>query len=53
MRIMYNLLGWEAELARRRSKASGETEIKMGMGRALSWPFLAREIHLLNEKYLS
>lgn len=53
MRIMYNLLGWEAELARRRSKASGEAKIKMGMGRALSWPFLAREIHLLNEKYLS
>jgi dual specificity MAP kinase phosphatase len=54
MRIMYNLLGWEAELARRRAIVNGTpSEPALGHGRPLSWPFLAREIHLLNEKYLS
>ncbi|KAE9399440.1 hypothetical protein BT96DRAFT_965626 [Gymnopus androsaceus JB14] len=38
MRLLYNLLGWEVKLARERS--------------ALSWPFLAKEVHKLNEKYL-
>ncbi|KAG8964004.1 tyrosine/serine/threonine protein phosphatase pps1 [Tulasnella sp. 408] len=52
MRLLYNLCGWEIELARRRAAAEGR-ELTMSEGRQLSWPFLAREVHILNERYLS
>ncbi|KIO26742.1 hypothetical protein M407DRAFT_23938 [Tulasnella calospora MUT 4182] len=52
MRLLYNLCGWEIELARRRAAAEGR-EPTMNEGRQLSWPFLAREVHILNERYLS
>lgn len=52
MRLLYNLCGWEIELARRRAAAEGR-ELSMSEGRQLSWPFLAREVHILNERYLS
>jgi len=52
MRLLYNLCGWEIELARRRAEAEGR-ELAMGEGRQLNWPFLAREVHILNERYLS
>ncbi len=52
MRLLYNLCGWEIELARRRAEAE-HRELQYGEGRLLSWPFLAREVHILNERYLS
>ncbi|KAG8904659.1 tyrosine/serine/threonine protein phosphatase pps1 [Tulasnella sp. 403] len=52
MRLLYNLCGWEIELARRRAAADGR-EVRLGEGRQLTWPFLAREVHILNERYLS
>ncbi|KAG8951298.1 tyrosine/serine/threonine protein phosphatase pps1 [Tulasnella sp. 424] len=52
MRLLYNLCGWEIELARRRAAEEGR-EPTMNEGRQLSWPFLAREVHILNERYLS
>jgi len=53
MRLLYNLLGWEIELARKRAQAEGKEDIPLGQGRQFSWPFLAREVHILNERYLS
>ncbi|KIJ12862.1 hypothetical protein PAXINDRAFT_82345 [Paxillus involutus ATCC 200175] len=52
MRLLYNLLGWEVRLARERAGAD-EKKLREELGRALSWPYLAREVHALNEKYLS
>ncbi|KAG9039248.1 tyrosine/serine/threonine protein phosphatase pps1 [Tulasnella sp. JGI-2019a] len=52
MRLLYNLCGWEIELARRRAEAENR-EVAMGEGRQLNWPFLSREVHILNERYLS
>jgi len=52
MRLLYNLCGWEIELARRRA-AKEARDLAIGEGRQLSWPFLAREVHILNERYLS
>ncbi|KAG6335681.1 hypothetical protein ID866_3415 [Astraeus odoratus] len=52
MRLLYNLLGWEVRLARER--AGGDAmRLREELGKALSWPYLAREVHALNEKYLS
>ncbi|KIJ67125.1 hypothetical protein HYDPIDRAFT_38546 [Hydnomerulius pinastri MD-312] len=51
MRLLYNLLGWEVRLARERA-GGDERRLREELGRALSWPFLAREVHALNEKYL-
>ncbi|TBU24429.1 hypothetical protein BD311DRAFT_671810 [Dichomitus squalens] len=49
MRLLYNLLGWEIKLARERSeRALANYEL----ARALNWPYLAKEVHALNEKYL-
>jgi dual specificity MAP kinase phosphatase len=45
MRLLYNLLGYEAELAREKGK---EVDYRS----RLSWPFLAREVHALNLRYL-
>lgn len=51
MRLLYNLLGWEVKLARERA-GGDEGRLREELGRALSWPYLAREVHALNEKYL-
>ncbi|PIL35333.1 hypothetical protein GSI_02058 [Ganoderma sinense ZZ0214-1] len=56
MRLLYNLLGWEIKLARERcERALGDTEegqMQHELARALNWPYLAKEVHALNEKYL-
>jgi len=51
MRLLYNLLGWEVRLARERA-GGDEGRLREELGRALSWPYLAKEVHALNEKYL-
>ncbi|KAG9126542.1 tyrosine/serine/threonine protein phosphatase pps1 [Ceratobasidium sp. 392] len=51
MRLLYNLCGWEIQLAKERAVANGE--VPRGKGRQLTWPFLAREVASLNERYLS
>jgi dual specificity MAP kinase phosphatase len=48
---MYNLCSWEVELARERAEAAPDA-LKALMSRRLSWAYLAREVHLLNEKYI-
>ncbi|QRV89537.1 Dual specificity phosphatase, catalytic domain [Ceratobasidium sp. AG-Ba] len=50
MRLLYNLCGWEIQLAKERA-AGGD--VPHGKGRQLTWPFLAREVASLNERYLS
>lgn len=52
MRLLYNLLGWEVRLARERA-GEDEGRLREELGRALSWPYLGREVHALNEKYLN
>jgi dual specificity MAP kinase phosphatase len=51
MRLLYNLCGWEVKLAREQSEGD-EEKLKLELSRALSWPYLAKEVHALNEKYL-
>lgn len=51
MRLLYNLCGWEIQLARERA-GDDEEKLKNELTRSLSWLYLAREIHTLNEKYL-
>ena len=51
MRLLYNLCGWEVELARERAKGD-TTLLRRELSRSVNWPFLAREVHRLNEKYL-
>jgi len=48
--LLYNLCGWEIQLAKERA---GNGEVPAGKGRQLTWPFLAREVASLNERYLS
>ena len=50
MRLLYNLVGWEIELAKEKSKK--ESVDKVPPNGRLSWPRLAREVHRLNERYL-
>jgi dual specificity MAP kinase phosphatase len=50
MRLLYNLCGWEIKLAKERS--GGDEKLKQELERTLSWPYLAKEVHALNEKYL-
>jgi len=51
MRLMYNLCGWEVMLATER--AAGDSDrLRAELARCVNWPYLAREVHLLNEKYL-
>lgn len=51
MRLLYNLCGWEVKLAH--GRAAGDTErLRHELARCANWPYLAREVHLLNEKYL-
>jgi dual specificity MAP kinase phosphatase len=52
MRLLYNLLGWEVQLAKERAQ-NGESGVKEELARSLTWPYLAKEVHALNEKYLS
>ena len=68
MRLLYNLLGWEIRLARERCERAlvGQDQGRGGqcderkrdarmqheLARALNWPYLAKEVHALNEKYL-
>lgn len=49
LRLLYNLCSWEVELAR---EHGDETRQKAFLSRRLAWPFLAREVHYLNEKYI-
>lgn len=51
MRLLYNLCGWEIKLARERAGDDSE-RLKAELAPCLNWPFLAREVHALNEKYL-
>lgn len=51
MRLLYNLCGWEVELARDRAKGD-VSKLRRELSRSLNWPYLAREVHRLNEKYL-
>ncbi|KAF7325449.1 hypothetical protein MKEN_00393200 [Mycena kentingensis (nom. inval.)] len=60
MRLLYNLCGWEIKLAKQRALAGGvgegdeeyERRMRKELARTLTWPFLAKEVHALNEKYL-
>ena len=67
MRLLYNLLGWELKLIkewceRETREAQGvdehsevqvpEDKLREGLSECLNWPYLAREVHALNEKYL-
>ncbi|KAF8626937.1 hypothetical protein AX17_006437 [Amanita inopinata Kibby_2008] len=51
MRLLYNLCGWEIQLAKERA-GGDEKKLKTALARTLSWPYLAKEVHALNEKYL-
>ena len=51
MRLLYNLCGWEVKLAQERA-GGDEKRLKEELAGALNWPFLAKEVHSLNEKYL-
>ena len=51
MRLMYNLCGWEVKLAAERA-AGDQERLRTELARCVNWPYLAREVHLLNEKYL-
>ena len=51
MRLLYNLLGWEIKLAKERA-GGDESKLKEELARSLNWPYLAKEVHALNEKYL-
>ena len=51
MRLMYNLCGWEVKLATERAAGDSERQ-HVELARGVNWPYLAREVHLLNEKYL-
>ncbi|KAF8313683.1 hypothetical protein DL93DRAFT_1160659 [Clavulina sp. PMI_390] len=56
MRLLYNLVGWEIEIAKERAIAGSEdsnaTGSKVPPDGRLSWPCLASEVHRLNERYL-
>ncbi|KAJ3784505.1 hypothetical protein GGU10DRAFT_271348 [Lentinula aff. detonsa] len=51
LRLLYNLLGWEIKLAKDRA-GNDDEKLSKELSCALSWPFLAKEVHALNEKYL-
>ncbi|KIY65603.1 hypothetical protein CYLTODRAFT_424220 [Cylindrobasidium torrendii FP15055 ss-10] len=51
MRLLYNLCGWEVKLAKQRA-GDDEERLKEELAKSVSWPFLAKEVHKLNEKYL-
>ena len=49
MQLLYNLLGREVKLAKERT---GNEKLQYELSRCLNWPYLARKVHMLNEKYL-
>ncbi|KAJ7183720.1 hypothetical protein C8R46DRAFT_518720 [Mycena filopes] len=51
MRLLYNLCGWEIKLAKERAR-DDEARLRKELARTLTWPYLAKEVHALNEKYL-
>jgi dual specificity MAP kinase phosphatase len=51
IRLLYDLQGWEVKLAKMRA-GENEEKLKAELARCLNWPYLAREVHALNEKYL-
>ena len=51
MRLLYNLIAWEVQLARERVAGDPE-KLRSELSKSLNWPYLAREVHRLNEKYL-
>jgi dual specificity MAP kinase phosphatase len=51
MRLLYNLCGWETVLAKQRARGDIK-RLQQELSRTLSWPYLAKEVHALNEKYL-
>ncbi|KIM33170.1 hypothetical protein M408DRAFT_325977 [Serendipita vermifera MAFF 305830] len=51
LRLLYNLCSWEAELAQELAQSDPDA-VNAFLGRRLSWPYLSREVHLLNEKYI-
>lgn len=51
MRLLYNLCGWEVKLAQQRA-GEDEERLRDELASAVTWPFLAKEVHKLNEKYL-
>ncbi|KAF8632383.1 hypothetical protein AX15_001893 [Amanita polypyramis BW_CC] len=51
MRLLYNLCGWEIKLAKERAQGD-EQKLRRALARTLIWPYLAKEVHTLNEKYL-
>jgi dual specificity MAP kinase phosphatase len=69
MRLLFNLIGWEVQVAKERAAVvdgvtmsdnshrvpllSRQEEVAVkALERSLSWPFLAREVHRLNAKYI-
>ncbi|KAJ7882294.1 hypothetical protein B0H13DRAFT_2667411 [Mycena leptocephala] len=51
MRLLYNLCGWEIKLAKERA-GEDERRLRKELARTLTWPYLSKEVHALNEKYL-
>ncbi|KAJ7081890.1 hypothetical protein B0H15DRAFT_853971 [Mycena belliarum] len=51
MRLLYNLCGWEIKLAKERA-GEDESRLRKELARTLTWPYLSKEVHALNEKYL-
>ena len=49
MQLLYSLLGWEVKFAKERT---GNEKLQYELSRCLNWPYLARKVHMLNEKYL-
>ncbi|KAJ7759427.1 hypothetical protein DFH07DRAFT_884353 [Mycena maculata] len=51
MRLLYNLCGWEIKLAKERAGEDAQ-RLRKELARTLTWPYLSKEVHALNEKYL-
>ncbi|KAH8074794.1 hypothetical protein BXZ70DRAFT_745283 [Cristinia sonorae] len=57
MRLLYNLIGWELRLAMEKCREEKdekrrEERLRRELSRCVNWPYLAKEVHALNEKYL-
>ena len=51
MRLLYNLLGWEVKLAQERA-GNDPVRLRDELARCLNWPYLAKDVHTLNDKDL-
>lgn len=51
LRLLFNLCSWEVEIARERAETD-PAALNSFLSRRLSWPYLSREVHTLNEKYI-